>query len=319
MTFHPEEPSQVHQDGPRFSSADQALFGQENGAAEAEILKAPSSNEFWNARVGGEGPLFALGKCPSAEDTLYGFFDPTNSPKAPPSGFLPREEDSAQSHSEEEYEEAIVEPRTLNEITTVTDKTSPWSSFVSETEQEPIHKAQRTKDGDCLPKESAIRSSSVIQDDPLSVSSITGSTGNSPSREEEEDEDNADELEAGEEESEVIQKVDQERSTEVQGGGPEEATSMHRGGGDFARPRRIAPEAVEGRENLHRDPQPEEGMNVKGEEGLHLCPPSQEAVQQTEAYSGEDEEDLPEEFNAPMISLYPFFHLVKLRKTPSRL
>ncbi|XP_070800210.1 C2 domain-containing protein 3 [Pituophis catenifer annectens] len=305
MTFHPDGPSQVHQDGPRFSSADQALFGQENGAAGAEILKAPSGNEFWNARVGGEGPLFALGKCPSAEDTPYGFFDPTNSPKAPPSGFLSREEDSAQSHSEEEYEEAIVEPRTLNEITTVTDRTSPWSSFVSETEQELIHEAQGTKDGDYLPKESAIRSSSVIQDDPLSVSSITGSTGNSPSREEEEEEeDNADEPEAGgEEEPEEIHKVDQERSTEVQGGGPEEASSAHRGGGDFARPRRVAPEAVEGRENLHRDPQPEEGMDVKGEEGLQLCSTSQEAVQQTEAYSGEDEEDLPEEFNAPMIAL----------------
>lgn len=34
--------------------------------------------------------------------------------------------------SEEDYEEDIIEPRTLNEITTVTDKTSPWSSFVSD-------------------------------------------------------------------------------------------------------------------------------------------------------------------------------------------
>ncbi|XP_038169557.1 C2 domain-containing protein 3 isoform X3 [Arvicola amphibius] len=34
--------------------------------------------------------------------------------------------------SEEDYEEDIIEPRTLNEITTVTDKTSPWSSFMSD-------------------------------------------------------------------------------------------------------------------------------------------------------------------------------------------
>lgn len=319
MTSHAEEPSQVHEDGHRFSSADQALLGQGNGATRAKMLKAPSSKEFWNARVG-EEPLCALGKSPSAEDMLYGFFDPTNSHKAPPSGFLPeihREEDSAESHSEEEYEEAIVEPRTLNEITTVTDKTSPWSSFLSETEQEPIHEAQMTKAGDYLPKESVIRSSSMIQDDPLSVSSIPGS-GNSPFREG--DGDNAEEepeLEAGEEEPTAagqvepveIQKVGQEKSTQVQEGGPEEASSTHNGGGDFVRPPRVAPEVVEGRENLHGDPQEEEGMNVKGEEGLQLCPPSQEIVQQTEAYSGEDDGDLPEEFNAPMITLYPFFTL----------
>ncbi|XP_060032824.1 C2 domain-containing protein 3 [Erinaceus europaeus] len=37
--------------------------------------------------------------------------------------------------SDEDYEEDIIEPRTLNEITTVTDKTSPWSSFVSDTSE----------------------------------------------------------------------------------------------------------------------------------------------------------------------------------------
>ncbi|CAN8194628.1 unnamed protein product [Coccothraustes coccothraustes] len=40
-----------------------------------------------------------------------------------------------QPHSEEEYEEDVIEPRTLNEITTMTDGTSPWSSMVSETGQ----------------------------------------------------------------------------------------------------------------------------------------------------------------------------------------
>ncbi|XP_058041749.1 C2 domain-containing protein 3 isoform X2 [Ahaetulla prasina] len=314
MTSHPEEPSQGHEDdGPRFSSADQALLGQENDASGAEILQAPSSNEFWNARAGGEEPLFALGKSPPAEDTLYGFFDPTNFPRAPPSGFLPGihgEEDSARSHSEEECEETIVEPRTLNEITTVTDRTSPWSSFLSETEQEPIQEAPMTN-WDDLPKESAIGSSSAIQDDPLSVSSITGSR-NSPSREE--DGDNADqepELEAGEEEPAAagrvepadIPQVGQGRSTGAQEGGPEEASSTHQGGGDFTRPQWVPPGAVEGRENLHRDPQQEDGMNVKGEEGLQLCPPSRETVQRNEAYSGEDDEDLPEEFNGPMITL----------------
>ncbi|XP_030773773.1 C2 domain-containing protein 3 isoform X3 [Rhinopithecus roxellana] len=36
------------------------------------------------------------------------------------------------AYSDEDYEEDIIEPRTLNEITTVTDKTSPWSSFISD-------------------------------------------------------------------------------------------------------------------------------------------------------------------------------------------
>ncbi|KAM6157471.1 C2 domain-containing protein 3 [Rhynchocyon petersi] len=39
------------------------------------------------------------------------------------------------AYSDEDYEEDIIEPRTLNEITTVTDRTSPWSSFVSDTSE----------------------------------------------------------------------------------------------------------------------------------------------------------------------------------------
>ncbi|XP_055212750.2 C2 domain-containing protein 3 isoform X3 [Gorilla gorilla gorilla] len=38
-------------------------------------------------------------------------------------------------YSDEDYEEDIIEPRTLNEITTVTDKTSPWSSVISDTSE----------------------------------------------------------------------------------------------------------------------------------------------------------------------------------------
>lgn len=42
------------------------------------------------------------------------------------------ETEAGQAYSDEEYEEDIIEPRTLNDITTVTDKTSPWSSFMSD-------------------------------------------------------------------------------------------------------------------------------------------------------------------------------------------
>nr|XP_033803766.1 C2 domain-containing protein 3 isoform X2 [Geotrypetes seraphini] len=46
-------------------------------------------------------------------------------------------ENEIQSCSEEDYEENIIEPRTLNEVTAMTDKTSPWSSILSESGQEP--------------------------------------------------------------------------------------------------------------------------------------------------------------------------------------
>lgn len=45
-------------------------------------------------------------------------------------------EDDFQQDSDEEYEENVIEPRTLNEITTLTDRTSPWSSMVSESGQD---------------------------------------------------------------------------------------------------------------------------------------------------------------------------------------
>lgn len=54
-----------------------------------------------------------------------------------PMATVPSSEDTeaGPAYSDEDYEEDIIEPRTLNEITTVTDKTSPWSSFVSDTSE----------------------------------------------------------------------------------------------------------------------------------------------------------------------------------------
>ncbi|XP_030880804.1 C2 domain-containing protein 3 [Leptonychotes weddellii] len=42
------------------------------------------------------------------------------------------ETEAGPAYSDEDYEEDLIEPRTLNDITTVTDKTSPWSSFMSD-------------------------------------------------------------------------------------------------------------------------------------------------------------------------------------------
>ncbi|NXJ08454.1 C2CD3 protein, partial [Odontophorus gujanensis] len=73
-----------------------------------------------------------------------------------------------QPHSEEEYEEEdIIEPRTLNEITTLTDRTSPWSSMLSVelgAEQQPADlgpEGQHSVDIDCLRKGSSRRSSTL--------------------------------------------------------------------------------------------------------------------------------------------------------------
>lgn len=288
------------------------------------MLAALSSDEFLNAGIAEEASS-ALRKSPSAEDMLYGLFDPAESHGVLPS-YLPglqREEDLAQSPSEEEYEEAIVEPRALNEITAVTDKTSPWSSFLSESEREAVPEAQTATDGEYVAKESAAGSrsvSDVIQGDPLKVSGVTGS-GSSPFREDVGD--GAEEghaLEAGEAAEPVepteIRTVGRGRPPKVQEAEPEEPSSARQGGGDSARPLVAAPEVAEGTENLQSDPQRDRGIHVEGEGGPQPCPASPEMVQQTEASSGEDEEDLPEEFSMPTVALYPFFRLVKGAKRP---
>uniref|UniRef100_A0A8D1M1H9 C2 domain-containing protein 3 n=1 Tax=Sus scrofa TaxID=9823 RepID=A0A8D1M1H9_PIG len=48
------------------------------------------------------------------------------------SGEDPGDPGASPACSDEDYEEDLVEPRTLNEVTTVTDRTSPWSSFTSD-------------------------------------------------------------------------------------------------------------------------------------------------------------------------------------------
>uniref|UniRef100_A0A8D0HFB3 C2 domain containing 3 centriole elongation regulator n=1 Tax=Sphenodon punctatus TaxID=8508 RepID=A0A8D0HFB3_SPHPU len=88
---------------------------------------------------------FSLGRSACGRGMLYEFLDRAdaeNDPLLSPD-YIQAEEgkQASQSHSEEEYEEDVIEPRTLNEITTVTDKTSPWSSIVSETEHGPDEQA----------------------------------------------------------------------------------------------------------------------------------------------------------------------------------
>ncbi|XP_075054598.1 C2 domain-containing protein 3 isoform X2 [Mixophyes fleayi] len=51
------------------------------------------------------------------------------------------------AYSDEEYDENLIEPRTLNEMTTMTDRTSPWSSMLSDTEADFMELNPRTDEG----------------------------------------------------------------------------------------------------------------------------------------------------------------------------
>ncbi|NWT33719.1 C2CD3 protein, partial [Cardinalis cardinalis] len=100
---------------------------------------------------------------------------------------------ATQPHSEEEYEEDVIEPRTLNEITTMTDRTSPWSSIISETGQgaelqplEPRPEEQHAIDVGCLQRGNSSTLSSMLQGDSQSLLSALSpplsphTGGNSP-------------------------------------------------------------------------------------------------------------------------------------------
>ncbi|OCT93380.1 C2 domain-containing protein 3 [Xenopus laevis] len=52
------------------------------------------------------------------------------------------DEQIIQGSSDEEYEEDVIEPRTLNEITNMTDRTSPWSSILSERDSDAVDHPQ---------------------------------------------------------------------------------------------------------------------------------------------------------------------------------
>ncbi|XP_031243387.1 C2 domain-containing protein 3 isoform X2 [Mastomys coucha] len=85
--------------------------------------------------------------------------------------------------SDEDYEEDIIEPRTLNEITTVTDKTSPWSSFMSDmSEVLSPHPNEVKREGPSCPPEPFSREELKVRSSPqkaVSPQSAQGSPGQS--------------------------------------------------------------------------------------------------------------------------------------------
>uniref|UniRef100_A0A8C8RYZ5 C2 domain containing 3 centriole elongation regulator n=1 Tax=Pelusios castaneus TaxID=367368 RepID=A0A8C8RYZ5_9SAUR len=173
ITKNTKESSNVFQDNSRKSDAKHTLHvvpGQSAPAVRIEMDRDQPRMEPPSAHIDTPS-LFSLERSAFGRGMLYEFLDravPEN--EHPLSLDLIHTEDTRaiQSHSDEEYEEDVIEPRTLNEVTTVTDKTSPWSSVVSEGEQGPDghpvdlrNEAQYSVATECLQKGEYKRSNSL--------------------------------------------------------------------------------------------------------------------------------------------------------------
>ncbi|XP_071418376.1 C2 domain-containing protein 3 isoform X2 [Pithys albifrons albifrons] len=102
---------------------------------------------------------------------LHKLIDPIVAEDEHPMDYIQEDEGAfaIQPHREEEYEEDVIEPRTLNEIT-ITDRTSPWSTVISETgqgtEQHSVDSRpgdQHSMDVDCFQRENSSTLSSILQ------------------------------------------------------------------------------------------------------------------------------------------------------------
>ncbi|XP_042706607.2 C2 domain-containing protein 3 isoform X1 [Chrysemys picta bellii] len=172
ITKNTKESSNVLQDNIRNSGTKHALHvvsDQKDGAVRTEMHQDQSRMELPSAHIDTPS-LFSLGRSAFGRGMLYEFLDQAATENEHPVSLdhIQTEEDThaIRSNSDEEYEEDVIEPRTLNEITTVTDKTSPWSSIVSEGEQgpdsQPIdlrNEDQYSVTTECFEKGQTIRSS----------------------------------------------------------------------------------------------------------------------------------------------------------------
>uniref|UniRef100_A0A674I056 C2 domain containing 3 centriole elongation regulator n=1 Tax=Terrapene triunguis TaxID=2587831 RepID=A0A674I056_9SAUR len=172
ITKNTKESSNVLQDNIRNSGTKHALHvvsDQKDGAVRTEMHQDQSRMESPSAHIDTPS-LFSLGRSAFGRGMLYEFLDQAATENEHPVSLdhIQTEEDThaIRSNSDEEYEEDVIEPRTLNEITTVTDKTSPWSSIVSEGEQGPDSQPVDLRNEDqysvtteCFEKGESIRSS----------------------------------------------------------------------------------------------------------------------------------------------------------------
>ncbi|XP_044306127.1 C2 domain-containing protein 3 isoform X2 [Varanus komodoensis] len=324
-----EESASARGDGRRSLSASDSLRGvldQSKGPAGSKVSQAEPRKEPARACVD-QGPLCPLVNSPCGRGEPYEFLGQGDSPSGPPSPTHCHQqaEDTAESHSEGEYDEDIIEPRTLNEITVVTDKTSPWSSVLSEPEgDQEAEVARGTEPPEGSLEEGSARSSplpSVPQEGPRSTAG-TARPRNVPSKEgsdpcvgsQHPDDDSGELLQPA-----AISAADQPKDGPGEGQSPdlEGALEMQskwgdgrplrpgHGGGGSATPEAVAPETEEGRGASLGTSQAEEETSSRGERH-QPCPEFLDAAQQNGSCPDESHRDPPaesDELSKPSVAL----------------
>nr|XP_056714805.1 C2 domain-containing protein 3 [Euleptes europaea] len=308
------------------SSRFSALPDQREGAARTSEERKDLPRKEASSGRADEEPFSLLEKASCGRGMLYEFLGQASSQSDPLLDTVPspRVEEVSESQSEDDYEEDVVEPRTLNEITTVTDRTSPWSSLISEGEPDPDQEAIKIREAGWLhgfaePLLTGVQDGSgflsgITQEDSLSIPS-TARSGTGPSGEEGGDEyGRRQNLEGSpkdpfpsmqaldptnnrlvEEEEETIQKG----TLEIQAGKTSLEPAALLGGEDFAAGDAVAPETEEGSGAFGADPLDEDGADTNEEE--HRCSPGlSEPAQQPSSCSDEGDRDPPEDSDEPL-------------------
>ncbi|NXU35839.1 C2CD3 protein, partial [Drymodes brunneopygia] len=179
ITKNSKETCSVHQESSRKLGAVDVPSWKEEGAR-AEVPQGQLELEAPGVPSGTEQPCSA-GRAVFDRHMLHQLLGPFVPEDEHPMGYIQENEGAfaIQPHSEEEYEEDVIKPRTLNEITTMTDRTSPWSSVVSETgqgaEQHPLDprpEDQHSIDTGCFQRGNSSTLSSILQGDSQSVLSV---------------------------------------------------------------------------------------------------------------------------------------------------
>uniref|UniRef100_A0A8C9UFR2 C2 domain containing 3 centriole elongation regulator n=1 Tax=Serinus canaria TaxID=9135 RepID=A0A8C9UFR2_SERCA len=177
VTQNSKAASEVHQEGSRKLGALDVPSWKEGGgspAAPEGQLEMPGVPSI---------PSDSQQPCPAVRAVfgrhmLHQLLGPIVPEEEDPVGVVQENEGvfAIQPHSEEEYEEDVIEPRALNEITTMTDGTSPWSSVISETGQgaelqplEPRPAEQPSTGVGCFQRGNSSTLSSTLQGDSQSL------------------------------------------------------------------------------------------------------------------------------------------------------
>ncbi|NXB11281.1 C2CD3 protein, partial [Cnemophilus loriae] len=193
ITKNSKEASNVHQDSSRKLGAVDVPSWREEGARPG-VPRGQLASDSPSVSSDTQQPCSA-GRSVFERHMLHELLGPIVPEDEHPVGYIQENKGAfaIQPHSEEEYEEDVIEPRTLNEITTVTDRTSPWSSVISETgrgaEQHPLDprpEDQPSIDVGCFQRGNSSTLSSILQGDSQSVLSALSppvsphAGGNSP-------------------------------------------------------------------------------------------------------------------------------------------